>query len=634
MGSGADGVQEGRLARLYWTLGALLCAGLAGFITVTTILGKLPAEAQYATALTLGLVATFLMKPGLPLRQGRRSLADLGVSALFALAALACGLYYLDNYHAIAAFREGIPNQWDLLCYAVGTFCVLEGARRVEGWVLVAIAGLGVVYLLFGQHMPGVLAHRAMPPSMVLEIAYSYQGIFGIALAATVDVVLAFVILGAAMRVSGAGDFFNFIAMGLTRGRRSGPAQCAIVASTLFGSVNGSAPANVSSTGVLTIPMMRRAGYKPGFAGGIEATASCIGQIMPPIMGVGAFIMSEITGIPYVTIMLVAIVPAFLFLFSLTVSAALEAGRLQLTPALLDSGPWNAERWGQALALLGGFSTLIVMLFSGYAPTYCGIVAAGVVLAIAMIWPATRLGLDALKRFAVEAGRDGLAVLIACAAIGIVIGAISATGLGIKLNQMIVAVGEGNLLAAVLIAALCSVVLGMGLPTAASYLMVIFVAGPSLMELGVSQLQAHFFVFYYAVLSAITPPVALAVFAAAAISGEKPLRVAGSALRLGAVGFLLPLLWIYHPEILLQEVTWDAVPNILASLLAICLAIVGFAAASIGFFGRRLALVERLACALLAVGLVAPLWWLQAGAALCLALLLLRLFAVGRAAAA
>ncbi|GAB5470547.1 MAG: TRAP transporter fused permease subunit [Rhodospirillales bacterium] len=616
------------------SLGALLCAGLAGFVAFTTLFGKLPAEAQYATALTLGLIATFLLKPGLATRDGRRSGLDLAISLLFALAALGSGLYYLDNYHAIAAFREGIPNRWDLLCYAVGTLCVLEGARRVEGWVLVAIAGLGLIYLLFGQYMPGVLSHRAKPPTLVLEIAYSYQGIFGIALAATVDVVLAFVILGAAMRVSGAGDFFNFIAMGLTRGRRSGPAQCAIVASTLFGSVNGSAPANVSSTGVLTIPMMRKAGYKPGFAGGVEATASCIGQIMPPIMGVGAFIMSEITGIPYVTIMLVAIVPAFLFLFSLAVSAALEAGRLDLTPALLDSGPWDAQRWGQALALLSGFATLIVLLFSGYAPTYCGVVSAGVVLAVAMIFPATRLGLKALRTFAVEAGRDGLAVLIACAAIGIVIGAISATGLGIKLNQMIVSVGEGSLLAAVLIAALCSVVLGMGLPTAASYLMVIFVAGPSLMELGVSQLQAHFFVFYYAVLSAITPPVALAVFAAAAISGEKPLRVAGSALRLGAVGFILPLLWIYHPDILLDQVTWEGLPSALGSFLAICLAIVGFAAASIGFFARRLSLFERLACGLLAVGLVFPLWWLQLVAALLLLAALLRLVTSARRAPA
>ncbi|MCG8444628.1 MAG: TRAP transporter large permease subunit, partial [Hyphomicrobiales bacterium] len=401
-------------------IGQACCAGIALFVAFTTIFGKFPAEAQYATALTLGLVAVFLLKPGPLARNGEPTLPDMLLSLVFVAAALGTGLYYLQNYYEIAAYREGIPNRYDLICYAVGTLVIVEAARRVEGWVLVGVVAAAFFYMAYGHLMPGVLNHRAMPFSNALEVAYSYKGIYGIALGAVVDVVLAFVILGAAIRVSGAGDFFNFIALRATRGMRSGPAQGAIMASTLFGSVNGSAPANVSSTGVLTIPMMKRAGFSGSFAGGIEATASCVGQIMPPIMGVGAFIMSEITGIPYATIMLVAIVPAFLFILSLSVAAIFEAQRLGIEPQS-DKAPeaWTTVRRGQAIVLFAGFGTLLVMLCSGYAPTFSGLSAAGATLAVAMLLPMTRFGLAKAKGFLVDAGRDGLSVMIACAAIGV-----------------------------------------------------------------------------------------------------------------------------------------------------------------------------------------------------------------------
>lgn len=592
-------------------IGQLCCVAIALFVAFTTIFGKFPAEAQYATVLTLGLVATFLLKPGPLARNGEITRADATLTLVFVAAALATGGYYLANYHEIAAFREGIPNDWDLACYAVGTVVVIEGARRAEGLVLVAVVVAAFVYLAYGHFMPGVLQHRPLPMSAALEVAYSYQGIYGVALGAVVDIVLVFVILGAAIRVSGAGDFFNFIAARATRGLRSGPAQGAIVASTLFGSVNGSAPANVSSTGVLTIPMMKRAGYSASFAGAIEATASCVGQIMPPIMGVGAFIMSEITGVPYAEIMLIAVVPAFLFIFSLSTAAALEAQRLGIEADRSDDPEtWTTERRCQALVLIGGFGSLLVLLFTGFAPTFAGLAAAGVTLGLALVMPPTRFGLSAGREFLVDSGRDGLSVMVACAAIGVVIGAVTATGLGVELNQMIVAVGRGQLLSALLLAAVCSIVLGMGLPTAASYLMVVFVAGPSLTELGVSLLQTHFFVFYYAVLSAITPPVALAVFAAAAIAREKPLPIARDALRLCAVGFALPVIWIYHPEIFLDRLEWATLP-MLASLL---LAVVAFNAAHIGCFFERLTWPHRAAFLAAAVGTVYPDVWAQAAA--------------------
>lgn len=582
------------LRRIMTTTGCLCCIVIAGFIVWTTALGKYPAQVQYGVTLTLGLVAVYLLKPG-PLAGRAGDLPDIMLSLIMAGLVVFSGAYYLLNYEAIAAFREGLPNTADLFCYGIGTLVVLEGARRTEGVILLFVVLAALGYLFFGEYLPGVLNHRKFWFDEILEISYSYQGIYGIALGAVVDVVYIFVILGVALRLTGAGDFFNYIAMRLTRGRRSGPAQCAIIASALFGSVNGSAPANVSATGVLTIPMMKRTGFRGEFAGAVEATASCVGQIMPPIMGVGAFIMSEITGISYTKIMLAALIPAFLFIFSLTISVALEAAKNNLQPNEDDEDlGMNRERTAQGLTLLFGFGSLIILLFSGYAPTFCGLVSTVVVLISANLFAATRMNLNKFISFFVDGGRDGLSVMVSCAAIGIIIAAVSTTGLGIKINQIIVALGQQNLLLALFLSAICSILLGMGLPTAASYLMVVFVAGPAMMKLGVELLQTHLFVFYYAVLSAITPPVALAVFAAAAIAKVSPVKLAGNALRLSIVAFFIPMAWVYHPEINLQQLTATNAFPTFSYALCLLIATIGVAAGHIGYLKTHLLLPERL----------------------------------------
>lgn len=601
---------------LFLLVGLLSCVGITFFVLGTTALGKYPAQAQYGTILILGLVAVFTLKPGPLARDGQVTIPDMLLSLILIGMSLWSSIYFLNNYFEIADLREGIPNTQDIICYSLGTLCVLEAARRVEGWMLLSVVLLAVVYLFFGHYMPGILEHRPFSPAQVLEISYSYQGIYGVALAAVCDVVLVFVILGVALRISGAGDFFNYIAMKFTQGRKSGPAQCAIIASSLFGSVNGSAPANVSATGVLTIPMMKRAGYKAPFAGAVEATSSCVGQIMPPIMGVGAFIMSEITGIPYTDIMLAALIPAFLFILSLSCAVAFEAGRIGLEPVDFGRVDWTSERIAQGVTLLAGFGTLIAMLIYGFAPTFCGLVATGIVLALANVFPSTRLDTSKIVQFFVDGGRDGLAVMISCAAIGIVIGAVTTTGLGIKINQVIVALGNEQLLYALILAAICSIILGMGLPTAASYIMVIFVAGPAIMEVGVGLLQTHLFVFYYAVLSAITPPVALAVFAAAAIARTPPIPLALNAIRLCFVGFVLPMAWVYHPEINLEGLSWDTLHLILAQLIALIIAVVAVTASHIGYFVTRVSPIERLILLVSGALVLFPDPMIEAGGAL------------------
>ena len=591
------------LFRLVETCGLVSAALIPAFIVYTQLAGRFPSEVQYGTVLYLGLVAVFCLRPAFKDADGRRTMLDLALNLVLIVGASFAVVYFTDQYDDIANMREGLPNQWDLACYFVGSVVVVFGAHRAEGWLLTGVVLLAIIYLVFGHVMPGILEHRPFSMNRVLEISYGYRGIFGVALGAVVDIVLVFVILGVTLRLTGASEFFNDLALILTRGKRSGPAQCAIIASAMFGSINGSAPANVASTGILTIPMMRRAGYSGRFAGGVEATASCVGQIMPPVMGVGAFIMSDVTGIPYITIMFAAIIPAMLYLFSLSITVSLEASRLKLDPLANETPKWDCKMISRAALLIIGFGSLLTMLFSGFPATFSGLVASCIILVLAMVLPDTRLNYQKWFTLAVDSGRDGLSVLLSCAAIGIVIAAITSTGLGIKLNQEITALGDQNLLAALILAALCSIVLGMGLPTAASYLMVIFVAGPAIMELGVSKLSTHLFVFYYAVLSAITPPVALAIFAAAAIAKEKPVALALNALRLASVGFVLPIAWVYHPEIIIGA-DGTGILDALPYLPLLMIGIIALSAAHVGHLFRQLNMPERL---VLAVGAVATL---------------------------
>ena len=591
--------------RLMQIVGIIASALIPAFIIYTQLAGRFPSEVQYGTVLYLGLIAIFCLYPAFKSAEGHRTFLDLLFNLVLIAGATFAYAYFTDQYDDIADMREGLPNQWDLACYLVGSVVLVFGAHRAEGWLLTAVVMLAIIYLLFGHVMPGILEQRPFSMDRVLEISYGYRGIFGVALGAVVDIVLVFVILGVTLRLTGAGDFFNDLALILTRGKRSGPAQCAIIASAMFGSINGSAPANVASTGILTIPMMRRAGYSGRFAGGVEATASCVGQIMPPVMGVGAFIMSDVTGIPYITIMFAAIIPALLYLFSLSITVSLEATRLDLSPLVDETPKWDRKMISRASLLIIGFGSLLTMLFSGFPATFSGLMASGIILVLATILPDTRLNYQNWFTLVVDSGRDGLSVLLSCAAIGIVIAAITSTGLGIKLNQEITALGDQNLLAALVLAALCSIVLGMGLPTAASYLMVIFVAGPAIMELGVSKLSTHLFVFYYAVLSAITPPVALAIFAAAAIAKENPIRLALNALRLASVGFVLPIAWVYHPEIVIGA-DGTGLLDALTYVPLLLVAIVGLSAAHVGHLFRPLTMAERLGLAACAVAVLYP----------------------------
>lgn len=576
-------------------LGLAACGAISLFILATTLTGSFTLWVQFEVVLALALTGVFCLWPGPLAPYSPR--ADMALSLALIATSAGTGLYMIANHHEISAYRQGLPTRSDLVVYALGTVVVVEGVRRAEGRIIPIILAVTVLYLLAGPYLPGILGHRGHDIEQVLELSYSEQGIFGVALGSIVEVVYIYVIFGVALRVTGAGEFFDWIAGALTFGRRSGSAQCAIVASALFGSINGSAPANVVANGHITINMMHRAGYSRPYAGAVEAASSVVGQIMPPVMGVGAFIMSEITGIPYANIMLAALAPAFLFIFSLSAVTALEAAKLGLSPLQMSPDPLTRERIGQFVVVTAGFGLLVYMLLSGYSVDLAGFAAIAAVVGLSLLVPGLRPSPKKLVDILVDGGREGLSVAVSCAAIGLIVGAVSATGLGIKISQAIVGLGATNLFLALVLAAICTLLLGLSLPTAASYLMVVFIVGPALTKLGISTLAAHMFVFYYAVLSAITPPVSLAVFAAAAIAQVPAHKIEWIALRLCIVAFLFPFLWVYQPELMLQNVNAKTLPLIIAGLLTLTFAVVMMAAVQVGYFRGLLPVWERLVLA-------------------------------------
>lgn len=606
-GFDASAMPPSRLERALVGIGGLACVGIVFFIVYTTLVGKQPAWVQLEAVLTLALVAVFGLHPGLRKGRGRPMAVELFLSVLLMAVAVLSGAYMILNHQAIAAFREGVPNRWDLTVYIAGTVVVLEAARRAEGWILVAVVLAAVGYLFVGPILPGLFHHRGMDVPQAFELSYSQQGIFGVALDAVVNIVYIYVIFGAALRLTGVGDFFDWISEALTRKYRSGSAQCAIIASALFGSINGSAPANVVANGHITIQMMSRAGFSRAYAGAVEASSSVVGQIMPPIMGVGAFIMSEITGIPYARIMLAAVFPSLVFLFSLSLVTAMEAEKLGLEGGGEKARePWTAVRIAQFGIMAAGFGVLLFMLFSGYSVDLCGLAATGTVVGLAVMFPWTRPGLSRIQQILMEGGREGLSVTVSCAAIGVIIGAVAGTGLGVKISQGIVALGGEHLFWALAMAAACSILLGMGLPTAASYLMVVSIAGPALIKLNVSTLATHLFIFYFAIMSAITPPVALAAFAAAAIAQVPVISIARISLRLCLVAFILPFMWIYHPEILLQDLHPALWAHTLGGIAAILAGTAALAGMQVGHFRGPMSLLERILLGLAAAAIFWP----------------------------
>jgi len=478
-------------------------------------------------------------------------------------------LYITLNYSEILG-RVGVdPTRWDVFFGSIALVGLLEVTRRTTGWALPILAILFLVYAYFGSYMPGALWHKGYSIERIISYVFSMSGIYSIPLGVAATYVFLFILFGTFLEISGAGKFFIDLAYSLAGRFRGGPAKVAVLASALMGSVNGTSVANVATTGVFTIPLMKRVGYKSSFAGSVEAVASTGGQILPPVMGAGAFIMADITGIPYSSIIIAALIPAILYFLSVIMMVDLEAGKLGLKgmpQKELPSLTKILKKQGYLIV------PLVVLLFSLVILQNSPVRAA--LWAIASLIVLSWFGKDKvfLKKF-FKAISNSFKMMVqitsACASAGIIIGVFTLTGVGAQLARFIMQFSGGFIWIALICVMILCILLGMGLPTVAAYALAASTVAPPLVELGIPALTAHLFIFYFSCLSTITPPVALSAFAGAAIANAPPMKVAWSAVKLGTVAFIVPYLFVMNQGLLLQGNLGDIVLPVGTAILGI-----------------------------------------------------------------
>ena len=522
---------------------------------------------------------------------------NLALSGVLVAAAV-----YLAVEHEALVARSGSPTVLDLVLGIATVVAVLELARRTTGWGLVAVAVAALAYALAGPRLPGILAHRGYGIERLAEHLFlSTEGIWGIPLGVSADFVFLFILFGAVLEAAGGGALLIALADRVAGRSRGGPAKTAAVSSALMGSLSGSAVANVVTTGTFTIPVMRRAGFSPMFAAAVEAAASTGGQLMPPVMGAGAFILATWTAIPYPTVALAALIPAILYYVALLLAIHFRAGRMGLEPT---RSPGGEAMWSR-LHLLLPLVLLVVVLASGRSPMRAAFwaVVSGVVLA--MLRPETRLDGERLRTLLTTTARGAVQVAAACAAAGIVVGVASLTGIGLRMSDLIVTLSGGHLFPALVLTALGSVILGMGLPTTAAYVVLAALGAPALVELGTPLLAAHLFIFYFGCISNVTPPVSLAAYAAAGLVGAPALGTAVMAMGLALPGFLIPFLFVHEPALLLL----GSPGAILLTTLTATAGVAGLAAALMGFLRAPLGPGVRLLLAGGALLLLVPGGW-------------------------
>lgn len=617
--SGSDVVEEGvSRTRVLHGVAAKVVATIAvvysGYYLYTAQFGLVSPQAHRGWYWGFAGLLVFLLYP---MRARRRAKNDDSIPVWdIALGALTIGIaaYFVFRYPEIVS-RGGELNDLEVVLAVLAVLLSLEMTRRVVGLVLTTLGALAIIYAFFGREMPSFFAHAGYDLDRFLSTMFgSYNGLFGPVADIFATYVFVFIIFGAFLQKSGAGQFFVDLPLAVAGTVRGGPAKVAIAVSALMGSVNGSVVANVMTTGSVTIPLMKKVGYRREFAGGVEAAASVGGQVLPPVMGAGAFLIAEFTQTPYSTIMLVSIVPALLYFFAVYLLVDFESIKRQLRGVPASELPdWREVLkggWYFVLPLV----LLFVLVLMRFSPAFAGFWATVSVVVLGLLFPyqGERMGLrhilDALRTGAVASLTVGAIV----GTIGIVIGVVNLTGLGLRFSDLVVQASGGSLLLALVLTALASWVLGAGLTVTSSYIMVAVLVAPALTELGLSVLVAHLIIFWVSQDANVTPPIALGAFAGASIAGGSPMRTAVEAWLLARGLYIVPFLMAYSP---LVDGPWqDAVPVVFTALIGIYVLSAGFA----GYLRRRTNAIER---TLLLVGgclLIAP-GWLTNGAGLAIA---------------
>ncbi|MBI2882206.1 MAG: TRAP transporter fused permease subunit, partial [Candidatus Tectomicrobia bacterium] len=542
---------------------------------------------------------------------GWRSARRVGVlDVLFIALSFGVAFYLFWEFPDIL-FRRVLPSDLDTVVGTAVLIVTLELGRRAAGLAL-PILGLATIAYALISELPGVLAHPPFSYNRVAGFILSNEGVYGLPIAISASYVALFILFGALIDVSGAGEFLIRVATGAAGWARGGPAKVALVSSGLFGMVSGASSANVVTTGTFTIPLMKRIGYKSPFAGAVEAVASTGGQLMPPVMGAGAFIMAELVGIPYGDIAAAAVIPAVLYYFSLYWMVDLEALRLGLGGLPRRELPLVRSLLKREFYFLFPVFLLIyALVIERLSVIRSAFWAGGLLLVCAAIRPETRMGVIKTGKALAMGAERFVSVMPACAVAGIIVGMLNLTGLGLKLGGFLVALAGGNLLAALVLTMVLCIILGMGLPSVPAYIVAATVTAPVLVNLGVSELAAHFFVFYFAALSAITPPVAIAAYAAAGLANAPPHKVGYLAVKLGLVAFLMPFFFVYGPALLGQGSAGNIVLTVITA--AIGAVALSMAVQGIGLRGP-IGAVERIVLSAGAFTLIKPgLWTDRAG---------------------
>ncbi len=583
-----------------WAVTALAVA-LSLFQIYTAGLTALTALVQRSLHLGAILCLAFLTQP--PLKRVRRDrfnawwALDLGLVALTVYCVLYLNVNLLDIFE-----RQGdwIPS--DIVVSVIGVLLVLEACRRVIGLVMTGICVAFLLYAYFGPYMPELIIHKGYSVERIATTLWlTTEGVFGIPVGVAATFVFIFVLFGAFLEVSGGGNFFIDLAYALTGRFSGGPAKTSVIASGFMGSVSGSAVGNVVATGSFTIPMMKRVGYAPHVAGAIEAAASTGGQLMPPIMGAGAFLMAEFTNTSYLHIIKVAFIPAVLYYLTVLLFVHFEAKKAGLHGQPRDKLPRALVVLRENLHFLIPVAVLIAALLAHVSPMKAGFYAVISVWLASLARKKSRMGPRQLLEALEKGARGAVVVSVACAAAGIIVGMVTLTGLGLKFSGLVLDLSMGIEVLAILLIGLASLVLGMGLPVTASYIVLVILAGPALEEMGVPTLVAHMIVFWYSQDANVTPPVSLASFAGAGIAGADPMRTAFVSWKLAKGLYIIPIVMAYRPLLL------NGPPlEVVATIAATTAGLVSFAAALDRYLLRRATWLETGLFVLAALALFWP----------------------------
>ena len=580
---------------------SVIAISLTFFQLYTALKGSYVSMIQGAIHLGAGLSLIYLLYPAKRSLIRHKGIAWYDV--VLAFLSLACNFYVIYNYEWLTtrALTTGFSTM-DIIVASLAIGLLLEATRRAVGLPIVIIALLAIAYGLWGSFIP-VFGHRGFSwEGLVRRLVYSDNAIFGIPIQISSTFIYLFLFFGVMLTKTGIGKFFNDLAFGATGRFTGGTAKAAVSASALQGMVTGSSVANTVGSGSFTIPMMKRAGFRPEFAAASEASASTGGQIMPPIMGAAAFIMAEYTGVPYSEIILIAIVPALLYFSGVFMGVHFEAkkqGILGLPKNELPSLKSLAKRADLLLPLF----TIVGLLFYGYTPTYAALWGILVSFLVSLTRRDTRMSIKDLFQAFEQGARVALPVIAACASAGIIVGIVVFTGLGGKIAGGILDLAGGNFFLLLFFTMFACILLGMGLPTTANYVVTASMAAPALLEFGVPVIAAHMFVFYFGIVADITPPVSLAAYAGAGIAKANPMKSGITAFKIAIAAFIIPYVFVYNPVLVLEDATFATFTPVLLTAL---IGMAAISAAMMNYFIYTPLLIERLALFVSGILLVYP----------------------------